>query len=60
MRLNSICREIADVIQEYTINGGYRPFGVSMLVAGYDEEGPHLFQIDPYGSVLSWKATALG
>jgi 20S proteasome subunit alpha 2 len=54
MRLNSICREIADVIQEYTINGGYRPFGVSMLVAGYDEEGPHLFQIDPYGSVLSW------
>jgi len=27
-----------------------RPFGVSLLVAGYDDEGPRLFQIDPSGA----------
>ena len=26
---------------------GVRPFGVSLLAAGYDDEGPHLYQIDP-------------
>ena len=29
---------------------GVRPFGVSLLAAGYDDEGPHLYQIDPSGS----------
>ena len=31
-----------------------------MLVAGYDEEGPHLTQIDPSGAYYNWKATAIG
>jgi 20S proteasome subunit alpha 2 len=37
-----------------------RPFGVSLLVAGYDEDGPHLFQVDPSGTFFGWKATAIG
>ncbi|TYG95793.1 hypothetical protein ES288_A11G296500v1 [Gossypium darwinii] len=39
---------------------GVRPFGVSLLVAGYDDNGPQLYQVDPSGSYFSWKASAIG
>jgi 20S proteasome subunit alpha 2 len=38
-----------------------RPFGVSLLVAGYDSaRGPSLYQVDPSGSYFMWKASAIG
>ncbi|GAM28148.1 hypothetical protein SAMD00019534_113240 [Acytostelium subglobosum LB1] len=55
-----LVREVASVMQEYTQSGGVRPFGVSLLVAGFDENGPHLYQVDPSGSYFAWKATAIG
>ncbi|KAK7268176.1 hypothetical protein RIF29_20867 [Crotalaria pallida] len=39
---------------------GVRPFGVSLLVAGYDDKGPQLYQVDPSGSYFSWKTSAMG
>ena len=40
---------------------GVRPFGVSLLVAGYDSHrGPSLYQVDPSGSYFMWKASAIG
>lgn len=48
--MSTISRETAKVVQEFTQAGGVRPFGVSVLLAGYDEEGPHLYQIDPSGA----------
>eukprot|EP00310_Coccolithus_braarudii_P010554 CAMPEP_0183367594 /NCGR_PEP_ID=MMETSP0164_2-20130417/93014_1 /TAXON_ID=221442 /ORGANISM="Coccolithus pelagicus ssp braarudi, Strain PLY182g" /LENGTH=236 /DNA_ID=CAMNT_0025543549 /DNA_START=16 /DNA_END=726 /DNA_ORIENTATION=- len=48
------------VMQEFTQSGGVRPFGASLLVAGYDDEGPHLYQVDPSGSYWAWKASAIG
>lgn len=52
----------ATVMQEYTQSGGVRPFGVSLLIAGWDYEArrPYLFQCDPSGTYFPWKATALG
>ena len=44
----------------YTESGGVRPFGVSLLLAGVDENGPQLYQIDPSGSYFAWKASAIG
>ena len=55
-------QEIAKVMQESTQLGGIRPFGVSLLVGGYDEynETFQLYQVDPSGSYFPWKATAIG
>ncbi|KAF8564399.1 hypothetical protein P879_10116 [Paragonimus westermani] len=52
----------AAVMQEYTQSGGVRPFGVSLLIAGWDYEAnrPYLYQCDPSGTYFPWKATALG
>lgn len=56
-----LCRETAAVMQEFTQRGGVRPFGVSLLMAGWDVGGgPQLYQIDPSGSYFAWKATAIG
>uniref|UniRef100_A0A7S2SP97 Proteasome alpha-type subunits domain-containing protein n=2 Tax=Rhizochromulina marina TaxID=1034831 RepID=A0A7S2SP97_9STRA len=55
-----LVKDTALVCQEYTQSGGVRPFGVSLLVAGFDDEGPHLFQVDPSGTYFAWKATAIG
>ncbi|KAL4436598.1 hypothetical protein ABPG75_003737 [Micractinium tetrahymenae] len=55
-----LCRETAAVMQEFTQSGGVRPFGVSLLMAGYDDNGPQLYQIDPSGSYFAWKASAIG
>ncbi|KAF2608505.1 hypothetical protein F2Q68_00046694 [Brassica cretica] len=40
--------------------GCVRPFGVSLVVAGYDDKGPQLYQVDPSSSYFSWKASAMG
>lgn len=31
-----------------------RPYGVALLVAGVDENGPQLFQTDPSGTYFEW------
>ena len=45
-----ITRHIAEIKQKYTQSNGRRPFGISILLAGIDEDGsPRLFQTDPSG-----------
>jgi 20S proteasome alpha/beta subunit len=41
-------------------SGGVRPFGVSLLMAGFDDNGPQLYQIDPSGSYFAWKVGRFG
>ncbi|KAL7671611.1 hypothetical protein ACOME3_006502 [Neoechinorhynchus agilis] len=57
-----LVKSVADVMQEYTQSGGVRPFGVSLLIGGYDydKDEPYVFQCDPSGSYFAWKATVLG
>ena len=40
---------------------GKRPFGVSLLYAGWDKHhGFQLYQSDPSGNYTGWKATCIG
>ncbi|EEQ97626.1 proteasome subunit alpha type, putative [Perkinsus marinus ATCC 50983] len=56
-----VARYIAGVQQQYTYKGGARPFGISTLIIGQNEQKkPQLYQTDPSGSFNSWKAAAIG
>eukprot|EP00823_Brevimastigomonas_motovehiculus_P004117 TRINITY_DN262_c0_g1_i1.p2 TRINITY_DN262_c0_g1~~TRINITY_DN262_c0_g1_i1.p2 ORF type:complete len:272 (+),score=59.31 TRINITY_DN262_c0_g1_i1:61-876(+) len=56
-----IARHIARVQQKYTQKGGRRPFGISTLIAGYDDQmSPQLWHTDPSGTYTAWKANAIG
>mmetsp|Transcript_30915 Transcript_30915/g.100650 ORF Transcript_30915/g.100650 Transcript_30915/m.100650 type:complete len:241 (+) Transcript_30915:87-809(+) len=37
-----------------------RPFGVALLVAGFDESGPALYHTDPSGTFVQYDAKAIG
>ena len=48
--LEYITRYIAQLKQKYTQSNGKRPFGISTLITGFDDDGtPRLFQTDPSG-----------
>jgi len=53
-------KELSDMMQLYTQYGGVRPFGTAILVAGIDEKGPQLFELDPSATFYGWKAQAIG
>jgi proteasome alpha subunit len=56
----SIVRDITALKQMCTQSGGLRPFGVSLLIAGIDSDGPVLYETDPTGIYFRYKATAIG
>ena len=51
---------IASKAQKATQFYGGRPFGVGLLVAGYDETGPHLFELMPSGNSLEYHGVSIG
>merc|ERR1712158_328598 len=59
--LEYITRHVAGMKQRYTQSSGRRPFGISCLLTGFDDDGtPHLYQTDPAGVYAEWKANAIG
>lgn len=60
--VDNIAKQIAFKMQEYTQRSGVRPFGLSCIIAGFDEgkEEPKLYLTDPSGQVTMWSAGAIG
>lgn len=59
--LEYITRYIASLKQRYTQSNGRRPFGISCLITGFDnDKTPKLYQTDPSGTYHEWKANAIG
>jgi 20S proteasome subunit alpha 6 len=61
MNVGRLVAQIGDKSQVKTQNSsGKRPYGVGLLVAGFDEKGPHLFQTCPDGNYFEYFAMAIG
>jgi len=54
-----LVKDISDRKQKFTQVAGVRPYGVGLLIAGYDGM-PRLFETDPSGAMREWKAHAIG
>ncbi|ESL09075.1 proteasome alpha 5 subunit [Trypanosoma rangeli SC58] len=65
MRVESCALATCDLSIRFGEGGGgkklmSRPFGVSLLIAGVDENGPQLWQTDPSGTYTRYDAQAIG
>jgi len=56
-----LAKRVCDHKQSYTQFGGVRPYGTALLIGGLDDGGvARLFETDPSGALLEYKATAIG
>ncbi|MDI9624791.1 MAG: archaeal proteasome endopeptidase complex subunit alpha [Methanothermobacter sp.] len=60
IRVESLAKKICDMKQLYTQHGGVRPFGTALIIGGVDGKGCRLFETDPSGALIEYKATAIG
>ncbi|XP_062520355.1 proteasome subunit alpha type-1-like [Corticium candelabrum] len=51
---------VGNKMQYQTQVYGHRPYGVGLLVAGYDESGPHIYETCPSANYFDCKAMAIG
>lgn len=56
----SVVKDLSGLMQLTTQSGGYRPFGVQVLIAGVDKSGVKLYSLDPVGVYNEYRATAIG
>jgi len=58
--VEAVARRVADISQQFTQYAGVRPFGVSLIIAGVDKDGPGLYLTDPSGTYIAYDAVAIG
>lgn len=60
IRVDSLSKKLCDMLQMYTQNGGVRPFGSALIIGGVYDGSCKLFETDPSGALIEYKATAIG
>ena len=58
--VEALVKKICDMKQMYTQNGGVRPFGSALIIGGINKGNCRLFETDPSGALIEYKATAIG
>ncbi|MBN2042895.1 MAG: archaeal proteasome endopeptidase complex subunit alpha [Candidatus Aenigmarchaeota archaeon] len=56
----TITKYLANQKHMVTQYAGVRPYGVGLLIGGVDESGAKLYETDPSGTMIEWKAQAIG
>ncbi len=58
--VETLSKKLCDMLQMYTQNGGVRPFGSALVIGGIYNNECKLFETDPSGALIEYKATAIG
>ncbi len=57
--VETIAKEVSEEMQQATQYGGLRPYGVSLLIGGFDI-APKLYEVEPGAAFFGYKADAIG
>ena len=60
IHVETLAKEVSNVMQVFTQYGGMRPFGISMIIGGIDSTGKRLFETEPSGALAEYHAIAIG
>lgn len=60
LRLSELISDLSSNMQLGTQGYNRRPYGVGLLVGGYDDQGPHIYQICPSANNYDCRAMAIG
>jgi len=60
IQTSRLVTQVADKAQRYTQTSEKRPYGVGLLIVGYDKTGAHLYQTMPSGAFFDYHAQAMG
>jgi len=55
-----LLNKVSEKSQIKTQRASKRPYGVGLLVAGYDQDGPHLYETSPNGDINEYYAYSIG
>ncbi len=58
--VTGLAKYIGDLEQMYTQSGGIRPFGISLIIGGVSDGECRLYETDPSGALVEYKATSIG
>ena len=58
--ITRILMNLGNKMQITTQRYDRRPYGVGLLVAGYDDQGPHIYQVVPSANFFNCKAMSIG
>ena len=61
VEVETVAKHLADQCQQFTQYAGVRPYGVSLIIGGVDDNNKsQLFLTDPSGTYISYDAVAIG
>ncbi len=60
IQVETLVKDISNIMQLFTQYGGMRPFGISFIVGGVDNSGQRLIENEPSGALAEYQAIEIG